>query len=56
MREAGLDDEAILHVCEVASYFNYVNRMADGLAVRLEEDWSEPILRLPERRPASDAI
>ena len=51
MREAGLNDEAILHVCEVVSYFNYVNRMADGLAVQLEEDWSEPILRMPDRGP-----
>ncbi|MCL7972107.1 MAG: peroxidase [marine benthic group bacterium] len=47
MREAGLDDEAILHVCEVASYFNYVNRMADGLAVQLEDHWDQPILRMP---------
>ena len=49
MRDAGLDDEAILHVCEVVSYFNYVNRMADGLAVQLEPDWPEPLLRMPDR-------
>ena len=54
MREAGLDDEAILHVCEVASYFNYVNRMADGLAVQLEEDWPHPILRMPARGAPRD--
>jgi len=46
MRDAGLDDEAILHVCEVASYFNYVNRMADGLGVRLEDDWAHPLIRM----------
>ena len=51
MRAAGLDDEAVLHACEVTSYFNYVNRVADGLAVQLEESWSEPLLVLPERRP-----
>ena len=44
MRAAGLSDEAILHACEVVSYFNFVNRMADGLGVTLESDWSEPIL------------
>jgi uncharacterized peroxidase-related enzyme len=44
MRSAGLSDEEILHVCEVVSYFNFVNRMADGLGVTLEPDWSEPIL------------
>ena len=47
MRKAGLSDEAILHACEVVSYFNYVNRMADGLAVQLEVTWDQPILRMP---------
>ena len=47
MRTAGLSDEAILHACEVVSYFNYVNRMADGLAVQLEADWDQPLLRMP---------
>lgn len=44
MRDAGLSDEAILHVCEIVSYFNYINRMADGLGVTLEADWDDPIL------------
>lgn len=44
MRDAGLTDEGILHACEVTSYFNYINRMADGLGVTLEPDWSDPIL------------
>jgi uncharacterized peroxidase-related enzyme len=47
MRKAGLSDEAILHTCEVTAYFNYVNRMADGLAVQLEDDWDQPLLRMP---------
>lgn len=42
LRSHGLDDEAILHACEVVSYFNLVNRMADGLGVPLEDTWSEP--------------
>ncbi len=43
MRAVGLSDEAILNACEVVSYFNFVNRMADGLGVTLEPDWNEPI-------------
>lgn len=42
LREAGLGDEAILHVVEIVSYFNFVNRMADGLGVSLEEAWPHP--------------
>lgn len=42
LRGAGLDDEAILHLVEVVSYFNFVNRMADGLGVSLEEAWPHP--------------
>lgn len=52
MRDAGLTDEAILHVCEVTSYFNYINRMADGLGVTLEPDWNEPLL--PVGRESGD--
>lgn len=44
LREAGLDDEGILHLCEVVAYFNFVNRTADGLGVGLEEDWPHPII------------
>lgn len=39
LRAAGLKDDAILDVCQVTSYFNYVNRLADGLGVELEERW-----------------
>lgn len=41
LRQAGLDEAAILDICQVASYYNYVNRMADGLGVELEADWRE---------------
>lgn len=44
MRDAGMTDEEILHACEVTSYFNYINRMADGLGVTLEPDWAAPLL------------
>jgi len=32
----GWDDRAILDLNQVVAYFNYVNRIADGLGVRLE--------------------
>ncbi len=41
LREVGFDDTAVLDVCQVASYYNYVNRMADGLGVELEANWRE---------------
>ena len=37
LRRAGLSDAEILDVCQVTSYYNYVNRLADGLGVNLEE-------------------
>ena len=39
LREAGLDDRAILDLCQVVAYFNFVNRMAEGLGVELEDDF-----------------
>ena len=33
LRAAGFDDAAILQIALIASFFNYVNRMADGLGV-----------------------
>ena len=34
--DAGLDDRAILDLAMVVGYYAYVNRLADGLGVRLE--------------------
>ncbi len=50
LRSAGLDDRAIVDANQVVSYFNYVNRVADGLGVELEERWPEE-LRVPRRYP-----
>lgn len=36
LRNVGLDDRGILEVVEVTAYFNFVNRLADGLGVSLE--------------------
>ncbi len=37
LREVGLSDAAILDVCQVTAYYNYVNRLAEGLGVELED-------------------
>ena len=37
LREVGLSDRAVLDVAQVTAYFNFVNRLADGLGVRLED-------------------
>ena len=39
LRGAGFEDAAILDICQVTSYYNYVNRLADGLGVELESSW-----------------
>ena len=41
LREAGFSDSAILEFNQVTSYYAYVNRLADGLGVELEEFWKE---------------
>ena len=37
LRAAGLDDRGILDLNQVVAYFAYVNRVADGLGVILDE-------------------
>ncbi len=37
LRAHGLDDRAIHDATQVIAYFNYINRIADGLDVALEE-------------------
>jgi len=36
LREAGFDDQAILQITLIASWFNYINRVADALGVGRE--------------------
>lgn len=38
LRTAGWSDRAISDIVQVAGYFNYINRVADGLGVELEDD------------------
>lgn len=42
LRAAGWTDEAILEAVEVVGFFNYYNRMVDGLGVAPEPEWDEP--------------
>ena len=40
LREMGYSDLGILDINQTVSYFAYVNRIADGLGVELEEFWN----------------
>lgn len=37
--QAGFMDSAILDINQITAYFNFVNRLADGLGVELEAYW-----------------
>lgn len=41
LKEIGCSDIEILDICQITSYFNFVNRMAEGLGVKLEENFYE---------------
>ena len=38
LRQVGFSDRDILHIAEVTAYYAYVNRIADGLGVKLESE------------------
>jgi uncharacterized protein YciW len=38
LRRAGFGDAAILDIAQVTGYYAFVNRLADGLGVELEEE------------------
>ncbi len=42
LRSLGLNDRAINDATQVISFFNYINRVADGLGVDLEEGMPTP--------------
>ncbi len=48
LRQTGLDDRGIVDANQIVSYLNYVNRVADGLGIELEQSWPEET-----RRPRS---
>ncbi|MFN2388514.1 MAG: peroxidase [Actinomycetota bacterium] len=41
LRAVGFDDRGIVDANQASSYFNYVNRVADGLGVELEPQWPD---------------
>lgn len=41
LREKGFSDEAILDINQVTGYYAFVNRLADGLGVELEDFWTQ---------------
>jgi len=45
LRGVGLSDRDIVDLNQVVAYFNYVNRIADGLGVELEPEWSDAVRR-----------
>ena len=49
LRATGFGDRAILDICQIVAYYNYVNRLADGLGVELEAAWRDGELTLPRR-------
>jgi len=42
LRDHGYDDRSIHDIVQVAAYFNYINRVADGLGVDLEPEMPAP--------------
>ena len=43
LRRHGWSDAAILDMVQVAAYYAFVNRLADGLGVELEPYWPEDV-------------
>lgn len=41
LRTVGFSDRAILDIAQIVAYYAYVNRIADGLGVSLEDYWGE---------------
>lgn len=41
LRGHGFDDQAVSSATQVIAYFNYINRIAEGLGVA-HEDWLDP--------------
>ena len=41
LRAVGFDDRGILQITLIASWFNYINRVADALGVGRDEDKNE---------------
>ena len=42
LRAHGLDDATISDAIQVVGYFNYVTRVADGVGIEDEPEWTSP--------------
>lgn len=51
LKEVGLTDVQITIAAQVISYFNYINRIADGLGVELEDWMSVSLEEWKSRKP-----
>lgn len=49
LRDAGYEDEAISRATQVIAYFNYINRIAEGLGVPMEGWLNTDGTRLPQQ-------
>ena len=45
LRKVGFEDGAIFDIVQITSLFAYYNRVADGLGLESEPEWSEPLDR-----------
>lgn len=43
LKDSGFDDEQLTVAAQVIGYFNYINRIADGLGVDPEADMTLPV-------------
>jgi uncharacterized peroxidase-related enzyme len=41
LKRVGFTDRAILDIAQIVAYYAYVNRIADGLGVSMEDYWNE---------------
>ena len=41
LRSHGWSDAAIHDAIQVVSFFNYINRVADGVGIEREPDWAD---------------
>ena len=48
LRDSGFDDAGISSCIQVVSYFNYINRIAEGLGID-HEDWIDGVGRIKDR-------
>jgi len=54
LREVGFDDRGILQITLIASWFNYINRVADALGVG--RDWGpDQLIRQPNKAEPQQA-